>query len=205
MPSATNTVISSRSLTTPSNSGKDVSTKKLMVQFDQMRQQAAHSAQQMSQVASTKVGQARNLMVDSIKFSSDKLRDYVNRYPPLGAFLFTLLIVSAVPLGIFALFALISCKICLSIALIGFGLAEGFFLMAGGTVLMAILGGIALITTIGFAWVAAIYAVYKGGSNVLNRFSESASFISQKTKETIQQLQPPPYSNSSVSSSSLRT
>ena len=205
MPSATNTTFSSSSLSTSSNPSRDIIAKKLIEQFGQVRQQAAHSAQQMSRVASTKVGQARSWIIGSINISADKLRDYVNRYPPLAAFLFTLLVLSAVPLGIFVLFALISFSIFLSIALIGFGVVEGFFLMTGGAILMAVLGGIALVTTIGFAWVAFIYAFYRGGSNILNRFSESAGRLSQRTQETIRQMQQRPDDSTSSASSTPRS
>lgn len=160
--------------------------KKVMEQF---RSQAGQQVHQMSQQASTNVERARNWLIDSIQSAADTLRDYVNRYPPLAAFLFTLLVLSAVPIGVFVLFGLISSSIFLSIALVGFGMIEGFCLMAGGAVLMTTLGGIGLVTTIAFAWVAVIYAFYKGGSSMFGRISEGAGYISQRTQETLQQMQ----------------
>jgi Promethin len=200
MPSATN--VATKNI---SNPGFDIIPKKLIEQFGQVRQQATHSAQQMSQVASNKVGQARSWIIEIVSIS-DKLRDYVNRYPPLAAFLFTLMALSAAPLGIFALFGLITASIFLSIALIGFGIVEGFFLMTGGTILMAVLGGITLITTIGFIWGAAIYAAYKGGSDVLGRFSESAGYLSKRGQETFQRIQQQHFGgNTPTNSSPLRS
>lgn len=163
--------------------------KKVMEQF---RSQAGQQVQQMSQQASSNVERARNWLIDSIQNAADTLREYVNRYPPLAAFLFTLLVLAAVPLGIFVLFGLITSSIFLSIALVGFGVVEGFCLMAGGAVLMTTLGGIGLVTTIAFAWVGVIYAFYKGGSSMFGRISESAGYISQRTQETLQQMQQQP-------------
>lgn len=173
--------------------------KKVMEQF---RTQAGQQVQQMSQQANTGVEKARNWLIDSIQNAADTLREYVNRYPPLAAFLFTLLVLSAVPIGIFVMFTLITSSIFLSIALVGFGVVEGVCLMTGGAVLMVTLGGIGLVTTIAFAWVAVIYAFYKGGSSMCGRLSEGAGYISQRTQETLQQMQQQP---SNVSSSSPLT
>ena len=189
MPSTTTTtVVNLKSIPTPNSPSRDIITKKLLEQFGQVRQQATQSAQQMTQAASTKAEQARNWLIETIKVTSNRIQEYSNRYPPLAAFLFTLMVLSAIPLGIFILFCVVTSVTFLTIALISFGVVEGFFLLIGGIILMSVLGGITFVTAIGFAWVASIYAVYKNGYKVLSRFPESASYFSQRVRETLQQL-----------------
>jgi hypothetical protein len=205
MPSATNIITPSSKIGSPS---LDIIPKKLLEQFGQVKQQATSSAQQMSQAASLRVGQARGLIVESISNAADTLRDYVKRYPPLAAFLFAFMALSAIPVGIFTLFSVVTCLIFLSIALVGFGIVEGFFLVTGGTVLLAVLGVIAFITAVGFAWGAAAYATYKGGSSLLSRFSKSAGGLSQRTQETFRRIQQQQFGSSTLapaSSSPLRS
>lgn len=155
----------------------------------QMSQQASHAQQQMKHYG--------NWLNDSLTRAADTLRDYVNRYPPLAAFLFTLVVLCAVPVGVFALFAVITSSIFLSIALIGFGVVEGFFLMVGGGILLAVLSCIGLVTTIGFSWIGAIYVVYKGGSSVFSRLGQQAQYGLQRTQESLQHMTSAPTSSSS--------
>lgn len=98
-----------------------------------------------------------------IQNSADTLRVYVNHYPPLAAFLFTLLVLSAVPVSVYVIFGLVTATIFLTVALVGFSIVEGFILLISGGILMTILGGVALFTTISFAVVSSIYASYRGG------------------------------------------
>jgi hypothetical protein len=202
MPTATTTAVNYKNLPTPSSPNRDIITKKLIEQFGQVRQQASQSAQQMSLVASNKAIQARNWLFESLTIAANQIGEYANRYPPLAAFIFTLLIFSAIPLGIFVLFSIVTSVIFLSIALISFGIVEGICLATGGTVLLAVLGGITFVTAIGFAWIAAFYAFYKGGLGVFARFSESAGYLTQKTQETIQQLKQQSFRSISENSSS---
>src|SRR5690242_164400 len=66
----------------------------------------------------------------------DTVRVYVNRYPPLAAFIFALVALSSIPIGVFLLFATISSSITLFIALSGFALVEGVMLVMAGGVLL---------------------------------------------------------------------
>lgn len=201
MPTTTTTAVNYKNLPTPSSPNRDIITKKLIEQFGQVRQQASQSAQQMSLVASTKAIQARNWLFDSITIAANQIGEYANQYPPLAAFIFTLLVFSAIPLGIFVLFSIITSVIFLSIALISFGIVEGICLATGGTFLLVVLGGITFVTAIGFAWIAALYALYKGGLGVFARFSGTAGYLTQKTQETIQQLKQQSFRSISESSS----
>ena len=188
MPSTTSTVVNLKSIPTSGSPSRDIITKKLMEQFGQVRQQATQSAQQMSQVASNKAEQARNWLIETAKVNFNRIQEYSNRYPPLGAFLFILMLASALPLGIFILFSIFTTITFLSIALISFGVVEGFFLVTGGAILLAILGGITFVTAVGFAWIGSIYAIYKGGYSLLGRLPKSANYLSQNTRGTIQQI-----------------
>jgi hypothetical protein len=156
----------------------------VMETFGQARSNIGHQAQQVQHTAQ----QYRNWLTESLSSAADTLRDNVNRYPPLAAFLFTLLVLSAVPIGLFVLFVLITSSIFLSIALVGFGLVEGFCLMLAGGVLVATLSGIGLVTTIGFSWIGAIYVLVKGGSSIFSRLSQQAQYVTQRTQESLQHM-----------------
>src|SRR4051812_23459682 len=69
----------------------------------------------------------------------DTMRVYVNRYPPLAAFLFALFTLSSIPVGVFLIFATISSSITLFIALSGFALVEGVMLLFAGGALLLVL------------------------------------------------------------------
>jgi hypothetical protein len=196
MPSTTSTVVNLKSIPSSDGPSRDIITKKLLEQFGQVRQQATQSAQQMSQVASTKAEHARNWLIETTKVNFNRIQDYCNRYPPLGTFLFTLLLLSAIPLGIFVLFSIFTTITLLSIALISFGVIEGFFLVTGGAILLAVLGGITFFTVVGFAWIGSIYAIYKGGHSLLGRLPlpKSANSLSQNTREAFQQIMSMAYS-----------
>ena len=147
------------------------------------------TGQQFQQQAQQGANTMRNWLTQSINNTAESLRYYVNRYPPLAAFLFTLLVLSAVPVATFGLFTFVTSAIFLSIALIGFGIVEGLCLMAGGGVLLTVLGGITLVTTIAFGWVAMIYAVWRSGSFVANKMMEGGQQLGQRTQEAIHQMQ----------------
>lgn len=173
----------------------NTSNSKLMEQTQQYKQQAQKQVQ-------SSVTIVRNWLIQAINQTAENLRFYINRYPPLAAFLFTLLVLSAVPLGCFALFTFVTSAVFLTVALIGFGVVEGICLMTGGGVLLAVLGGIALVTTIGFGWVSLVYVAWRGGSFVACKMMESGQQLGQKTQEAItqmqQQYQQPSYQQSSA-------
>ena len=204
MPATDTLKLAHQQLTTSSSSNQphpnnttvkvDLNPRKLMEQFGQYRQQAQQQAQ-------GGVNQVRNWLTQSINNTADVLRHYINQYPPLAAFLFTLLVLSAVPVACFTVFTFVTSAIFLTIALVGFGLAEGLCLMAGGGVLLAVLGGIALVTTIGFSWFALVYVAWKGGYFITQKMMEGGSQLGQKTQEAIQQMQSQTSQPSSSSSS----
>lgn len=126
----------------------------------------------MEQVPHT-VSQAReNLvcrsqqLVDYFQMTSQRtaegLRVYINMYPPLAAFLFTLLAFSAVPVSIYVLFAAVTVVVTLSTALIGFAIIEGTMLFAGAGILLAVLGVVSCLTGVVFCWLFGIYLCYRG-------------------------------------------
>lgn len=112
-----------------------------------------------------------------IQNSADTLRVYVNKYPPLAAFLFTLVIFSAVPVTIFLVYGSITAMVFFSIALIGFSVVEGVALLGGGGILLAVLGVILFITSIGFLWMSAIYLFYRGCCLAYNKIQQNLPSI----------------------------
>jgi len=111
----------------------------------------------------------------------------VNQYPPLAAFLFTLMVLSAIPLAIYGLFVLTTATVVLSVALVGFGVVEGTILLAGGGILLTILGGIGLFATIGFGVLSFVYIGYRGFTMIFGRFWEGAGSVTSRLQEVAQQ------------------
>lgn len=118
----------------------------------------------------------------------ENLRIYVNQYPPLAAFLFTIMAFSAVPITIFLLFAGTSIAITLSTALIGFSLVEGTLLMLGGGLLAVFLGGVTLFTSIGFTWLLGIWIAYRGIQFLYQRMSGTSSSIGESVTGSLRNL-----------------
>lgn len=128
----------------------------------------------------------RDWLQNWIQNAADTLRVYVNQYPPLAAFLFTLLVLSAVPLSVYVIFGLVTSAIFLTIALVGFSMVEGFVLLTSGGILMTILGGIALFTTVGFTVISTIYLGYRASRYVGSNIWQAGGQISGQVKEAAQ-------------------
>jgi len=141
-----------------------------------------------------------NRLQQMLQNVADTVRVYVNRYPPLAAFLFTILIFSAIPISLYILFAAFTIALTLSVATIGFAVVEGTMLLAGAGVLLAILSGITAVTGVGFSWLFGIWMAYRGGCLLVSKFGSGASSLSevvsgqvrnatQSAFERLQQLQ----------------
>lgn len=116
----------------------------------------------------------------------ETLRAYINRYPPLAAFIFTIFTLSAIPVSVFFLFASITIAFNLSIALIGFAIIEGIVLMGGAGILMFILGTITAVTGIGFSWLLAIWLAYRASYLFFSKLGASASSLSDVVSGQLQ-------------------
>lgn len=117
---------------------------------------------------------------------TDMIRIYVNRYPPLAAFLFTLIVLSSIPVSIFIGFGMISLICTLTATLVGFGVVEGVLLISGGSFLLFILGTIFLITLVGFLWGYAAYLLYCAGCKTLAVWKRGIIISSGKITKSIQ-------------------
>lgn len=135
------------------------------------------------------VDRLRNWLQGCIQNTSDTLRVYINQYPPLAAYLFSLIVLSAIPVSVYVLFAVITAAIVGSIALVAFAAVEGTMLMAGGGLLLAVLSGIGLFTTIGFSVLSAIYIGYRTFSMVFGRVWEGAGYMTSRVQEVGQRMQ----------------
>lgn len=132
----------------------------------------------------TQVERARNWIQEALKNTNDTLRRYINQYPPLAAFLFTLLVLSAVPVSVFVIFGVVTTVFFLSIALIGFSAIEGTILLTTGGILLAVLSGISFFTTCAFGFIAVCYMGYRGSCSACNQLWQGASYIGSKVQET---------------------
>lgn len=126
-------------------------------QFEQFQKQASSLAES----AQSRLSNMSNWLVNCIQNSADTLRVYVNNYPPLAAYLFTLLVMSSVPISIYLIFGLVSALVLFSIASVGFAIVEGFMLFTGGGILLAVLGTIAFVVSIFFGWISLFYIGYR--------------------------------------------
>ena len=151
--------------------------------------QYGQTMQQMQGQMTGGLERMREWLQQWIQNSADTLRVYVNQYPPLAAFLFTLLILSAVPVSVYVVFALVTSGILLTIALIGFSCVEGFILLTSGGILMAILGGIALFTTIAFSIVGAMYVGYRGACFVAQNLWQVGGQVKESVQRGVGQMQ----------------
>ena len=143
------------------------------------------------------VEKARNWIQNYLQNVTENLRYYVNQYPPLAAFLFTLLILSAVPVSIFVVIGLVTSVFFLSVALIGFSAIEGTILLTSGGILLAVLSGIAIFTTCAFGFLGLCYMGYKGTCAACTQVWQGASQLQSKVQEQAgpslsQFMQPPP-------------
>lgn len=145
--------------------------------------------QTMQQVSGQMTGgleRVRDWLQQWIQNAADTLRVYVNQYPPLAAFLFTLLVLSAVPVSVFVIFGLVTSSLFLTIALVGFSMVEGFILLTSGGILMSILGCIALFTTIGFAVISVIYLGYRGSSFLASNIWQAGGQLGSQVRDVAQ-------------------
>lgn len=147
------------------------------------RYPGSQTLQQVSGQMQGGLERMREWLQNWIQNTADTLRVYVNQYPPLAAFLFTLLVLSALPVSAYVIFNLITSGIFLTIAFIGFAIVQGFILLSTGGVLLAILGTIALFTTMGFAMISAIYLSYRGGCYVAGNLWQAGGQIGSQMKE----------------------
>lgn len=163
-----------------------------------------YSMPQSFQGVQSQVERARNWIQNNLKNVTDTLRQYINQYPPLAAFLFTLLLLSAVPVSIFVVFGVSTTVFFLTIALIGFSAVEGTILLTSGGILLAILSGIALFTTCTFGFLALCYMGYKGTCSACNQLWQGASYIGNKVQEQSQSMMPQGMSGVSGSGGSFQ-
>lgn len=137
------------------------------------------------------VDRARSWVQTTLKTYTDTIRQYVTQYPPLAAFLFTLLLLSAVPVSIFVVFGVSTTVFFLTIALIGFSAVEGTILITTGGILLAVLSGIALFTTCTFGFLALCYMGYRGTCSACSQLWQGASYIGSKVQESTQSMMMP--------------
>ena len=142
----------------------------------------------MAQETANRMQRVMRYLQDISNHFGSRLRVYVNQYPPLAAFLFTLLIFSAIPVSLYVIFAAITIAVTLSTALVGFAIVEGFMLVLGGAFLLVTLGGITVVTGIGFSWLLTIWLAYRSGTMLFERFRSSASSLSGAVSGQIQNI-----------------
>jgi hypothetical protein len=139
-------------------------------------------------------------MQGMVQNMGDTLRIYVNRYPPLAVFLFTLIAASGIPITMFLIFAAITVALTFSTATIGAILFEAAFLALGGGVLLAVLVCIAVVTSVGFSWLFGFWVAYRSACMLFSKISSGTSSLTdvisghvkpalQSTGDQLQSLQ----------------
>jgi hypothetical protein len=136
------------------------------------------------------IDRSRLWIQQNLRQSTETLRQYINQYPPLAAFLFTLLVLSAVPVSVFVVFGVTTAVFFLSVALIGFSVVQGTILITSGSVLLAVLTGIGLFTTCAFGFFGVCYMGYRGGCAACCQLWQGASYVGSKVQEQAQYMQP---------------
>lgn len=134
---------------------------------------------------------ARDWLQYSIGNSSEFMRRYVNQFPLLAGYLFTLMTFSAIPVSMYATFGLVSSFVLLSIALVGFAAIEGVILLASGGLLLTVLGTITFFTTLGFGFIGLTWLGYRSFKMVFGRVWEGAGYVSSTVGQKLQEAMPP--------------
>lgn len=161
--------------------------------ISQVQEKAKHAIEEYQATSKDYMERTKNWLSQAIQNASDTVRIYVNRYPPLAAFLFILLVLSSVPVSLFTIF-IIATSICtISVALLGFSVVEGTMFVTGGGILLLVLSGVLLCTLFGFFWGYGIYLTYCASCRCLGTFKRGASAVTSRIGETAQQFieQPP--------------
>lgn len=109
-----------------------------------------------------RLGEARAAAAEAIGPIAAAVRSYAARYPPLAAFLYMLLLLGAIPTSAFAIFAIASSLSLLAAFLVGFALIQGLILAVSGTILLAALGSIFLLTALSFGAASFAYLCLVG-------------------------------------------
>lgn len=161
--------------------------------LSQVQEQAKSAIEEYQASSREYMERTRTWLSNLIQNASDTVRVYVNRYPPLAAFLFILLVLSSVPVSLFTIF-IIATSICtISVALLGFSVVEGTMFVTGGGILLLVLAGVLLCTVFGFFWGYGIYLTYCASCKCVGTFKRGATAMTSKIGETAQQFieQPP--------------
>ena len=85
------------------------------------------------------------------------VKNLLDKYPPLKAFVYTLAGAAAVPLAVFTGYGLLTAAVMLTIAAVIIGLAQGGFLAFGGFVLFWFLAGAVAVACILTFWFTLSY------------------------------------------------
>jgi len=157
----------------------------------QPQQQGSYGQQQTFQRTQEGLGswleKVRDCTQNCIQNTTETMRVYVNKYPPLAAFLFTLMILSVVPISVYVFFGLVTSAIFLTIALISFSVVEGFILLSTGGILLMALGTIGLFSSVAFVLISGVYLSWRGGSALFGQVWESAQNVGGPMAQRMQQ------------------
>jgi len=105
----------------------------------------------------------KDRMTYAMSSSVDTARLYMREYPMLKAFVYAFALFSAIPLSVFATYAISTLVGSIIIASIGVGIVEGGLLFMGGLVLLPFLGGSLLLTLITLTgYYGALYSLRVG-------------------------------------------
>jgi len=163
-------------------------------------EQVQHTTKQTSRAMTNRFRNIIDYMQGMMQNMGDTLRIYVNRYPPLAAFLFTLLIFSAIPITMFLIYVATTVAVTFSTATIGVVVVEGALLALGAGALLTVLFVITAVTGVGFSWLFSFWLAYRSAYVLFSKVSSGTSSLTdvvsghikpvlQSTGEQLQTLQ----------------
>jgi hypothetical protein len=176
-----------------SSSSSSSPTSQVSETLSQVQEQAKHAIQEYQASSREYMERTRTWLSNLIQNASDTVRIYVNRYPPLAAFLFILLVLASIPVSIFTIFIVATSIGTLSVALLGFSVVEGTMFVTSGGILLLVLAGVLVCSIIGFFWGYGAYLTYCATCKCMGTFKRGATAVTSKLGETAQQFieQPP--------------
>ncbi|KAI3632097.1 hypothetical protein MIR68_009933 [Amoeboaphelidium protococcarum] len=138
------------------------------------------------QAAQCVVGRTRGTLMRCAGNFLRRLRALMQRYPPLASLITALFATSAVPVGVYSLFALATSTALGVVGLSVFGLVEGSLLAFSGLFLLLVLSGCALfsLTLVGF-----ISVVYLGMKIARTVYVRTRNWVSSPQSWEQQQQQ----------------
>lgn len=182
MPIAEPSILKHRGSNNSIDTSSYMAPRKILEQLEKHRQ---HEQKELQSQSASK----RKLVIKALNDFNGIVRHGSKTFPPIALLVYSLVALSAVPVALFAIFALITSAILLCISFIGFGLVEGLCLMAGGSILVLALSGITLVTLVGFVLISMGYFAWLGSSVLIRKIIPNGISVEEQTNKALSLIQ----------------